>query len=120
MVETTGDSIEARADPALIDRSGDPTRKLPAETHQVEKRGTESTNRDDLNLHGGLPTQVELATLRRVPAKIPWRGKWDGSRVHPDMTDFHSVHDRFRRARRAHELLRNYSALLQLHLQTAS
>ena len=29
----------------------------------------------EVTVDNGLPTQEELATLGRVPAKIPWRGK---------------------------------------------
>ena len=66
-------------DPALIDRSGDPERKDPA-AHTTGppaylfsegKAGLQdSYTSDDAD---DLPTEQELATLRRVPAAIPWR-----------------------------------------------
>lgn len=64
-----GDVVEAKVDPALVDGSGDPLRKLPASAHQVETREVPAGE------DGGLPTQEELATLVRVPAPIPWKGK---------------------------------------------
>lgn len=39
-------------------------------TPQVEGNHT-----SELAASDGLPTQEELATLQRVPATIPWRGK---------------------------------------------
>ncbi|KAF1964681.1 oligopeptide transporter [Bimuria novae-zelandiae CBS 107.79] len=68
-----GNQIEARVDPALIDGSVNPTRKQPVEFHQVEKRATVTPTSTKIVAEGGLPTKEELATLRRVPAKIPWR-----------------------------------------------
>lgn len=62
-----------------MDRSGDPERKnpefhttgAPTYLHSEGKAGLqEHYLHDDENL---LPTEEEMATLRRVPAKIPWK-----------------------------------------------
>ncbi|KAH8730964.1 peptide transporter PTR2-A [Phaeosphaeriaceae sp. PMI808] len=77
---TDNDTVVATGlDPALIDRSGDPERKDPA-AHQTGppaylisegKAGVHDTYSSEDG--DDLPTQEELATLRRVPAAIPWR-----------------------------------------------
>jgi POT family proton-dependent oligopeptide transporter len=69
-------------DPAFIDRSGDPERKNPA-FHNTGapaylisegKAGLQDSYvSDDASENESLPTDEELATLRRVPAAIPWR-----------------------------------------------
>ncbi|KAL5416605.1 hypothetical protein PMIN04_008106 [Paraphaeosphaeria minitans] len=64
MVEAIGDRIETQVDPALVDGIGDSERKSQFESNVAE-----------IASEGSLPTQEELATLQRVPAKIPWRGK---------------------------------------------
>lgn len=66
-------------DPAFIDRSGDPERKDPA----FHKTGPpaylvsegKAGLQDDFTSEDGedFPTAEELVTLRRVPAKIPWK-----------------------------------------------
>lgn len=71
-----GDQIEARIDPAPAVGSCD-----PAHSKHVEKHGECDTalphihNVTEMTADDVIPTQAELATLRRVPAKIPWRGK---------------------------------------------
>ncbi|KAF9735626.1 hypothetical protein PMIN02_005391 [Paraphaeosphaeria minitans] len=62
MVEAIGDRIETQVDPALVDGIGDSERKSQFESNVAE-----------IASEGSLPTQEELATLQRVPAKIPWR-----------------------------------------------
>jgi POT family proton-dependent oligopeptide transporter len=79
MVEVIGDQIEAMVDPALVDGCSDPDRKLPVGSGgfcEVIRHQT----RDAVEPYDALPTQAELATLQRVPAKIPWRGRlcWAG------------------------------------------
>lgn len=69
-------------DPAFIDRSGDPERKNPA-FHNTGapaylisegKAGLQDSYiSDSASDNDSLPTEEELITLRRVPAKIPWR-----------------------------------------------
>lgn len=75
-----GDQIEARVDPALVGGNRDPVHIGHAEKLAM-KHGNDDAALDDnldvteVTVDNGLPTQEELATLRRVPAKIPWRGK---------------------------------------------
>lgn len=65
-------------DPALIDASGDPTRKhpelhttaAPAFLHSEGKATLQDSYVDEAD---DFPTEEELATLRRVPARIPWK-----------------------------------------------
>lgn len=65
-------------DPALIDRSGDPERKHP-EQHTttppayLHSEGKATLQESFLSDSDDFPTEVELQTLRRVPAAIPWR-----------------------------------------------
>lgn len=65
-------------DPALIDASGDPTRKHP-EMHTtsapayLHSEGKATLQDSYLNEADDFPTDEELATLRRVPARIPWK-----------------------------------------------
>ncbi|KAF2867136.1 POT family-domain-containing protein [Massariosphaeria phaeospora] len=67
-------AIEAKVDLALVDRSGDPHRKLPASEHAVVGAGPEAAPPVYREVEGVVvPTDVELATLRRVPAPIPWK-----------------------------------------------
>ncbi|KAI4937887.1 hypothetical protein J4E85_000324 [Alternaria conjuncta] len=76
-----GDAGEVQAvglDPALIDASGDPTRKHP-EMHTtsapayLHSEGKATLQDSYLNEADDFPTEEELATLRRVPARIPWK-----------------------------------------------
>ena len=67
--EVVGDIIEARPDPALVVRNGDPDHKHALTT--VTKLNATTTP-----VHGSVndfPTDEELATLVRVPAPIPWK-----------------------------------------------
>ncbi|KAF1934679.1 MFS peptide transporter [Clathrospora elynae] len=65
-------------DPALLDPSGDPQRKhpelhttaAPAYLYSEGKATLQEAYLGDLD---DFPTQEELATLPRVPAKIPWK-----------------------------------------------
>jgi POT family proton-dependent oligopeptide transporter len=67
-------------DPALIDASGDPTRKHP-EAHTTtpppflvsEGKPTLQESYLSDELHEDFPTEEDLRTLRRVPSHIPWR-----------------------------------------------
>jgi POT family proton-dependent oligopeptide transporter len=65
-------------DPGLIDRSGDPERKHP-EQHAVtapaylHSEGKATLQESYLSDSEDFPTDEDLATLRRVPAKIPWK-----------------------------------------------
>jgi POT family proton-dependent oligopeptide transporter len=72
MSRAVGDVIEAKVDPALLNRSGDPQRRLPACEHRP---GTLSPPvYESIEGHGAAsPTQDELNSLQRVPAPIPWR-----------------------------------------------
>ena len=75
-----GDQIEARVDPALVGGSRDPvhngyTEKFAETTGKDDTTLANNLNVTEVAADDGLPTQEELATLRRVPAKIPWRGK---------------------------------------------
>ncbi|KAL5118540.1 hypothetical protein ACEQ8H_003555 [Pleosporales sp. CAS-2024a] len=79
-----GDSDELAVtglDPALIDRSGDPGRTKP-EFHQTGapayqfsegKAGLQDHYLSESDSTSDFPTEADLATLRRVPAPIPWR-----------------------------------------------
>lgn len=62
-------------DPALIDASGDPQRKNPAahETSAPPYLHSEgkAVIQDSYLADDDFPTEDELKTLRRVPAKIP-------------------------------------------------
>jgi len=77
-----GDSDEVRVtglDPAFIDRSGDPERKDPAfhntgaPAYMISegKAGLQDSYVSDSD--HDFPTEEDLKTLRRVPAKIPWK-----------------------------------------------
>ncbi|KAH7346047.1 MFS peptide transporter-like protein Ptr2 [Pyrenochaeta sp. MPI-SDFR-AT-0127] len=65
-------------DPALIDRSGDPERKHP-EQHTttppayLHSEGKATLQESFLSDSDDFPTEVELQTLRRIPAAIPWK-----------------------------------------------
>jgi POT family proton-dependent oligopeptide transporter len=65
-------------DPALLDASGDPTRKNPA-LHSdapppfLYSEGKATLQESYLSDDDTLPTEEELATLPRVAAPIPWR-----------------------------------------------
>jgi POT family proton-dependent oligopeptide transporter len=65
-------------DPALIDASGDPQRKHPEE-HAIAplpyhpSEGKPGLQDSYLAEGDDFPTDEEIATLRRVPAPIPWR-----------------------------------------------
>ena len=63
-------------DPALIDASGDPQRKNPAAHHTAQPAYLHSEGKATLQDSyladaDDFPTEEELHTLRRVPAKIP-------------------------------------------------
>jgi POT family proton-dependent oligopeptide transporter len=69
-------------DPALVDRSGDPERKNPIFANNntppayLTSEGKATLQESYLSDSDGgddFPTAEELVTLRRVPAKIPWR-----------------------------------------------
>ncbi|KAF2754448.1 MFS peptide transporter-like protein Ptr2 [Pseudovirgaria hyperparasitica] len=63
-------------DPAIIDGSGDRKRSLGDAAHAVELPPVyagETVAQDGYLDHENLPTDEELHTLRRVPAKIPWK-----------------------------------------------
>lgn len=75
------DAVQATGlDSALVDRSGDPERKhpeqhttgAPAYLHSEGKATLQDGYLSDSD-HPDFPTEEELATLRRVPADIPWR-----------------------------------------------
>lgn len=65
-------------DPALVDASGDPTRQHP-EQHTVgapaylHSEGKATLQDAYLSEEDDFPTEEELATLPRVPARIPWK-----------------------------------------------
>lgn len=70
-------------DPALIDRSGDPQRKNPdpnfhtanvppAYLHSEGKATLQDSMLADSDADD-FPTEEDLVTLQRVPAKIPWK-----------------------------------------------
>lgn len=86
MVETIGDRIEARVNPALADGRGDSEYKISS-GGEGDSQVAESV--EETVPHRGLPTQVELATLQRVPAKIPWRGKCHEKHPSPATTPIH-------------------------------
>jgi len=67
--DTIGDLIEAKPDPALVDRSGHPEDKHVL-TSISEYRTDEPPYYDTSS---SVPTEEELATLLRVPAPIPWK-----------------------------------------------
>ncbi|ORY08474.1 peptide transporter PTR2-A [Clohesyomyces aquaticus] len=73
------DTFQAVVDPALVDRSGDPERRHPEQhttgplpvvdgkaTMQDSYLGSDTSDEE-------FPSEQDLATLRRVPAPIPWR-----------------------------------------------
>jgi POT family proton-dependent oligopeptide transporter len=78
------DTVQATGlDPALIDRSGDPQRKNPdpnfhtanvppAYLHSEGKATLQDSMLADSDADD-FPTEEDLVTLQRVPAKIPWK-----------------------------------------------
>ncbi|KAH9930689.1 POT family-domain-containing protein [Fomitopsis serialis] len=77
----SGDATDAYADdkrgPALVDGSGDPKRSLSVHAHETELPplyNGEPTARNEYFDHDlPIPTEEDLATLRRVSEKIPFK-----------------------------------------------
>jgi hypothetical protein len=69
-----GDVLHAKSDIALINRSGDPERKLPAAMHDVELGPAVPAAEGVASLDPSVPTDEDLATLPRVPARFSWKG----------------------------------------------
>lgn len=70
--------IEPKIDPALVDHSGDPGRKLLPTEHLADEPppiyAGEAIIQHRYIASDALPTEEELHSLRRVPATIPWKG----------------------------------------------
>jgi len=76
-VDQSDNVLAMNPDPALIDRSGDPHRRLSAAAHETGVPAYQITGpttlQDEYIDDEIFPTEEEMHSLRRIPANIPWK-----------------------------------------------